>query len=148
MPLQFTFKSMESSEALEQYAKSKVEDLLEKFAPHSTQVQFTFVIENLDHIAHCHLHLDKNRDISVTASSNSMYASIDKLHDKLQQQLRKEKDKRTRHQARGVAEEVFASTPGLDEAEELEAIDADDIEKFEQVRKVLQPSDAKTAKIN
>jgi len=141
MSLQVTFKNMDSSEALEQYARQKIEDVLQKFmSAGPTNVQITFHISNLEHIAHCDLHLgSKGRNISIDATAESMYASVDKLVDKLQRQLRKEKSRlvdHKQHQSKFDRAELAEESDKLEKeaAAAAEVIDADDIVKFEKVR--------------
>ncbi|MFW7379800.1 MAG: ribosome hibernation-promoting factor, HPF/YfiA family [Oligoflexus sp.] len=140
MSLQVSFRNMESSTALDHYARQKIRDVLEKFiSADPTNIQLTFQVDNLDHVAHCDLHLGKVGNISIDASSESMYASVDKLVDKLQRQLRKEKNRLVEHQqfsskfdrANLIEEHVNNMKEKRDIAE---AIDAEDIVRIEQSR--------------
>lgn len=75
--------------------KSYVTDKLEKLERHVdgiTNVQVTLSVEKLRQIAEATLHV-YGADIHATAEDEDMYASIDKLIDKLDRQILKHKEK-------------------------------------------------------
>lgn len=139
MSLQLTFRNMESSPVIEQYARQKVNDVLRKFRTYGINTRLTFEKDNQDHIVRCDIHLGDGTDIALHAVSESMFASIDKLVDRLQRQLAKEKSRRADHnQTRSKFDRLELSS-ALEEAmtaslSEPEIIDAADIIKYEQVR--------------
>lgn len=130
MTFVFSFRNMERSVALENFAKEKLEAVIETFVLGQPNVHVTFQVDNLEHIAHCHLHLGKGRDVSLNVTTETMYASIDKLVDKLQRQLSEEKKKKLNHKkenskferAEGF-DKIMAEESSLEEA----SIDASEI---------------------
>lgn len=141
MPMQLTFKNMATSLSLERYSREKLGSLLAKFFCPEPQVHLTFHIDGLKHIAHCHLYAGKVYDISISASSESMYASIDKLIAKLQRRLHKEKSRKLeyKHWQSKFDRQLYlleVKNAALDEQEEM--IDASDIVHFEQLRKAAK----------
>jgi len=91
------FKNTEATDALKDHATQKVTNCLSKYA-HQEEVE-----------AHVVLNVEKNRQIAeVTCrtdgadfvarqESDDMYAAIDALIEPLTQQLRKHKEKMTKH---------------------------------------------------
>jgi putative sigma-54 modulation protein len=91
------FKNTEATNALKEHATDKIKNCLSKFA-HQDQLE-----------AHVVLNVEKNRQIAeVTCradgadfvarqESDDMYAAIDGLIEPLSQQLRKHKEKMTKH---------------------------------------------------
>jgi len=90
MRVNFTFRNMESSEGMKNYASDKV-SRLQKFLRVPLDAEITFSTER-------HLHCI---DVSLTADgkrfagheeSDDMYASIDLVMDKIDRQVRDAKD--------------------------------------------------------
>lgn len=131
-----SFKNMDSSPALEEYAQSKINDVLTKFLSQMPKVHLTFEIENMDHVVHCHLHTNRGHDIVVHTASPSMYASIDYMIDKLSQQLKKEKDK-LKTQMRGAASLKNLNPEPVTTESLADNVDAEDIAKYENGRRQM-----------
>lgn len=91
-----TFKNTEATDALKKYGADKIETCLRKFVHHDTEAHLVLKVEKKRQIAEVDLNADGS---SFTASevSDNMYKSIDGLVDTLSRQLRKHKEKLTRH---------------------------------------------------
>ncbi len=101
MQLNVTFRHMDSSDFLREYAREKVERV-NKYLDHAGEASVVFSLER-------HLH---HVDITITAGrfvlrghekSPDMYASIDLAMDKIQRQLTRFKERIKHHHARANA---------------------------------------------
>jgi putative sigma-54 modulation protein len=90
------FLNLDASEALKQYATEKVTHCVKKFAHQDTEAHMVLKVEKSRQIAEISMHLS-GADFIVKEESENLYASIDMLTDSLTQQLRKHKEKVTRH---------------------------------------------------
>lgn len=93
MSIQVTFKHLDSSEQLKQYAEKRLEKLL-RFCPadESLEMFVTLSVDKFRHIAEVNIK-GKNMRISALEQSDDMYASIDNVLEKLEVQVKKAADK-------------------------------------------------------
>ncbi len=98
MNISVTFKHIDSSEAIKQYAESKVSKL-EKYLNNILEAHITLGMERVDHkesgIAQIKL-LAKNLDINAEEKSADIYSAIDLLMEKVEAQIKKHKEKTRR----------------------------------------------------
>jgi len=113
MNIHVTFKQLDSSEQLKQYAVKRLEKL-SKFIPNDENVEIfvTLSIDKFRHIADVNIR-GKHLHVSALEKSDDMYASIDMVLDKLESQVKKQfeklKDKhRSARQARMVRMDVLS----------------------------------------
>ena len=134
MNFQFAFKHMESSDALQHYAESKIKEKVLKFVTKPIEAKITFSVMRHEHRAQCSLLAGDGFSLEVEHVCDDMYGSVDLMIDKLTTQLKRQKDKLKDHKfsRRPVREKNQAG-----EAYYKEAIDAGDILKYEQARKKL-----------
>ena len=98
MNISFTFKNMESSEHLKQYAAKRFEKL-SRFCSHfePVDIQVTLLVDKVRHKVEAHA-VGKNLNVSALEESDDMYASIDMVLDKVEAQIKKlaekQKDRR------------------------------------------------------
>lgn len=90
------FLNVEATEAIKQYATDKVQHCVRKFAHQDTEAHIVLKVEKMRQIAEVSMHLS-GADFIAKEESDSLYSSIDKLTDSLSQQLRKHKEKVTKH---------------------------------------------------
>ena len=91
MNIAITFRHMESTEAVKGYAKEKIAKL-QRFLRHPMKVQVVLSTEHhRDHIAEVDLHAGAEH-FHAKEINEDMYASIDKVLDKLEAQFRSSKD--------------------------------------------------------
>ena len=94
--INIAFLNVEATDAIKQYATDKVKHCVQKFAHQDTEAHIVLKVEKTRQIAEVSMHLS-GHDFIVKEESDSLYASIVKLTDSLSQQLRKHKEKVTRH---------------------------------------------------
>ena len=97
MNLAITFKQMESSDALKTYAQEKL-DRLDKMLDAPGEANLVLSVEKIRHIAEMNLVSDKLR-INAKEEAETMYSALDGLADKVQAQIKKNKEKSRRHLA-------------------------------------------------
>lgn len=131
MQVQFSFKKMESSDALSTYAKEKIIERINKFVTKPIDAHVTFSMDGPAHIAHCTLAGGDNFNVEVQHSGDDMYSSIDMMVDKLSSQLKKQKEKLKDHRSKvGLSEVSKVMAPGGEPP-----VDASDIIKLEKARR-------------
>ncbi len=91
-----TFKNTEATDSIRNYVTEKISNCLQKFVHHDTEVHVVLKVEKNRQIAECSFRTDGS-DFKGSEESTNLYASIDALVDSLSNQLRKHKDKLTRH---------------------------------------------------
>ena len=132
MQFQFSFKHMETSPALQEYAEKKVSEKIQKFVTKPIEAHMTFSVERHNHTAKCHLVGGDGFNVEVEHTCDDMYGSVDQMSTKLGTQLKKHKDKLKDH--RGV--HLGRDTHFVDgQKKDEDAMDAEDIVKFEQAKK-------------
>jgi putative sigma-54 modulation protein len=133
MQFHFTFKHMETSEALRQHAEAKIKVEVDKFVTKPIECSVTFSVDRHLHTAYCSFNADDGFSCQVEHTSPDMYASVDFMIDKLQGQLRRHKEKMKDHKHRRPSKRSSENLKGreFDGAE----IDAVDILKYEEARR-------------
>jgi ribosome hibernation promoting factor len=103
-------RHMEITDALKSYASEKVSKV-DKYLPEGTEAVVTLEVEKFRHKAEVQL---KVNGILIQAheETEEMYASIDKVMDKIGRQVRKYKEKLKGHKGRG--EEVVIPEAGFE----------------------------------
>ncbi|MBI5599319.1 MAG: ribosome-associated translation inhibitor RaiA [Deltaproteobacteria bacterium] len=101
MQVSVTFRHMDSSEALKNYAGQKSERL-GKYLVSPAEVHWVLSVEKIRHIAEATI-VAKNLSIKAKTSTQEMYSAIDMALDKLEKQVRKHKEKVKNHKAAGAA---------------------------------------------
>lgn len=90
MIINMSFKHMDSSDAIREYATEKTEKL-KKYFDGKIHVTWAFSVEKLDKIAHCHL-VGNHMDYFGESAKPTLQESIDDSLDKIEKQLRKHKE--------------------------------------------------------
>ncbi|MFM1849093.1 MAG: ribosomal subunit interface protein [Pseudomonadota bacterium] len=91
-----TFRNTDATDALKTYATDKISNCVSKFVHHDTEAHVVLKVERNRQIAEVSLHSD-GADFAGREESDNLYASIDALTDSISQQLRRHKDKLTKH---------------------------------------------------
>ena len=137
MQCHFSFKHMETSSALESYALNKITSKVERYATKSVEAWVTFSVEGHDHNVHCRVRGGDGFNCEVNAHCSDMYGSVDLVVDKIEAQLKKQKEKVKNHRSAGktVMNSTLA-TPTFDrEDSDQVPADAEDVLKLEKQRK-------------
>jgi len=94
--MNITFRNMDGSEALKSYAREKLENCLRKFVRKNTEANVVLQVEKHRQIAEITF-LTDGASFKNSEESEDMYKSIDALVNSLNNQLRRHKDKLTKH---------------------------------------------------
>lgn len=94
--LNITFRNTEPTDAIRQHAEEKITNCLKKFIHQDVEPNLVLSVEKNRHIADISFHVD-GADFSCKEESDNLYASIDILVSALSSQLRKHKEKLTKH---------------------------------------------------
>ncbi len=107
MQIDISFRHMEPSETLRDYADEKIRRVIRKHIRDDFDAQITLSVEKFRHICKIHL-VYKGIAIKCEESSNDMYQSIDLALDKLERQIHRFKGKlRTHKPSRSEAGRVL-----------------------------------------
>ncbi|MBQ1265606.1 MAG: ribosome-associated translation inhibitor RaiA [Proteobacteria bacterium] len=118
MQIDISFRHMEPSDVLRDYADEKIRRVIRKHIRDDFDAQVTLGIEKFRHIAKLHLTY-KGVSIKCEESSEDMYQSIDLALDKLERQIRRYKDKiRTRKERSGAAKTFDVAVVAVPDSEE------------------------------
>jgi len=109
MNIAITFRQLDASEAVKQYATEKV-GKLQKFLRKQISAQVKLSLDKLDHVADVHIHAGSEH-FHGSERSEDMYASIDRVIDKLDRQIRASK---------GMLQNKVRGTEGLKDREVIE----------------------------
>jgi putative sigma-54 modulation protein len=132
MQLMFSFKHMESSAPLREFAENKIREKIEKFSTKPIEAHFTFSVDNHSHHAHISIKGGDGFSFQVDASSADMYGTIDLLVDKMETQLKRKKEKLKKHKFKDNIRQI---RPSLDSEDwDSAPIDAEDLIKYERAR--------------
>jgi ribosome hibernation promoting factor len=106
MNISITFRHMDTSEAIKTYAKEKIAKL-QKFLREPMTAKVTLSLDKLRHSAETRIS-SGGAHLEARETSDDMYASIDKMIDKLERQIRGNKGAAQSRKRRG---ETVRSVP-------------------------------------
>lgn len=101
MNISTTFRQMHGSDAVREYAETKI-GKLQKFLRQNMRADITLSVEGDDHIADVHVSSGPTR-LRGSERSEDMYASIDLVVDKLERQLRSVKGLNLQRKRNGMS---------------------------------------------
>ena len=118
-----SFRHMDSSSALKEYAVGKLERVVNKYVHGKVDSQVVMSVEKFRHIANFTIVI-KNLTVKGESRSEDMYSSIDLALDKIERQLRRHKDRLRDHKPNNNKGKSFrmAVIPAID-SEELSEIE-------------------------
>lgn len=128
-----SFRHMDSSPALREYAVQKLERVVGKYVHGRTDASIVMTVEKFRHIVNFTVQI-KNLTVKGDSSSEDMYSSIDLALDKIERQLRRHKDRLRDHKpSQGRRGKSFRMSvlepPAPEEVEEVEALE-DEIDLY------------------
>lgn len=115
MEVLVTFRHVETSDALKEYAQEKVLRI-EKYISNITEVHVILAQEKRNYIAEVIVKANRAKITAKESTEDTMYASIDLVMDKIERQVKKHKDKLTSHkdQHRKARHNIYSSE-GIEE---------------------------------
>jgi putative sigma-54 modulation protein len=113
MQAQFSFRHMESSNALRSYAEERLGKISRYFSD-PLKVHCTLSVEKISHTAQFDVTLRNGLQLHASESTENMYSSIDMALAKMERQVRRYKDRITSHKphkgrAARVRQRVFSA---------------------------------------
>jgi ribosome hibernation promoting factor len=87
MDINITTDKCKLTPAIKSHLEHALAPLQKHFHPITTPIHITLRVENFQHIAEGHMHLPRHKDIMASCTTKDMYASIDLLAKKLDQQV-------------------------------------------------------------
>lgn len=124
MQIDISFRHMEPSDVLRDYADEKIRRVIRKHIRDDFDAQITLGVEKSRHIAKLHL-VYKGISVKCEESSEDMYKSIDLALDKFERQIHRYKDKIRTHKARsGAAKTLDVAVVAVPEVEAVEEVEA------------------------
>lgn len=143
MQIDISFRHMEPSDVLRDYADEKIRRVIRKHIRDDFDAQVTLGIEKFRHIAKLHLTY-KGVSIKCEESSEDMYQSIDLALDKLERQIRRYKDKiRTRKERSGAAKTLDVAVVAVPDSEEV----VEEVAEVAEAAVAAQPEESAAAKV-
>ena len=118
MQIQVTFRHVESSEAVKEYARDKV-GKLQKYLDGPLEANVTLSVEKHRHVADVNL-IASGMKIHSRETTGDLYSSIDLATDKLEKQVRRYRDK-LKDVGRRVRQE------GVEQAYTVEVLEAESL---------------------
>lgn len=106
MQVYTSFRHMDASPALKEYAEEKIRKVVRKYIRDNFDAQVTLSVEKFRHQADILLSY-KGLSIKCEGSSEDMYTSVDMAIDKLERQVRRYKDKLRRHKPNEGRDRLF-----------------------------------------
>lgn len=134
MQFQFSFQHMDTSPALQDYTEEKIREKIQKFVTKPIEAHVFFSVVRHEQRVHCSLRGGDGFNVEVEHSCNDMYGSVDHMVDKLQSQLKKQKEKLKEHKHKENVKTLPVRGPEEDDVDG-EEMDAADVLKFEQARR-------------
>jgi putative sigma-54 modulation protein len=115
-----TFRHLEPTAALKDYATEKVERTCSKYLRFPIEASVILSVGKQQHTAEINVHA-KHFDISAHETTGDLYSAIDLALDKLEAQLRRHKDRINHHKGRqgasGEAKNVAVDVFDVDEGD-------------------------------
>ncbi len=133
MQIDISFRHMEPSDTLRDYADEKIRRVIRKHIRDDFDAQITLGVEKSRHIASLHL-VYKGISVKCEESSDDMYKSIDLALDKFERQIRRYKDKiRTHKDRNGAAKVIDVAVVAVPDEEDVEdVVDVDVVAPAEE----------------
>ena len=118
MQVTVTFRHVEPTDALRDYATEKVEHAAAKYLKNAVGAHVILSVQKQEHVAEINLYASRF-DISAHEKTGDLYSAIDLTIDKVEAQLRKHKDRINHHKG-------GASAAGEPREIPVDIIEADD----------------------
>lgn len=138
MDCRFSFKQLKRSEVLIDFAQPKILAKIEKYSTKPIDAHVTFMKQGFNYEVRCTLHGGDGFNTQVDAVSSDLHNALDIMLDKLDVQLKKQKEKIKRHkypEKSNIRHLRLVPTPAelMDDWDSV-PIDAEDVIKYEKAR--------------
>lgn len=144
MQIDISFRHMEPSDTLREYADEKIRRVIRKHIRDDFDAQVTLAVEKFRHIAKLHLTY-KGISIKCEESSEDMYQSLDLALDKLERQIHRYKGKLRAHKPANLSAARTLDVAVVEIPEEDESI-SEEVADEEVAENVAVESAAKVIK--
>lgn len=115
MAIEITGRHVDVTDSMRQYAEKRLDKLLAEF-PRVDKVHVILDVQKYRHIAEIVVHARRHIRLEAKETSDSMYASIDVVVDKIEKQLRRSIDKKHEHKGESKLRDLEATQePASDE---------------------------------
>lgn len=118
MQTSVTFKKIDSSEHLKSYVSDKL-DRFDRYLDNPAEASVVLSVEKFRHIAEVNITGDRLK-INGKEETNDMYSAIDMVLDKLEKQIKKNKEKIRERRSGGKTRAKGMAPPPADESLEME----------------------------
>jgi len=108
MDIEITGRHVDVTDSMRDYAEKRLGKLEDEF-PRLDSAHVIMDIQKYMHIAEVIVHARRHIRLEAKESSESMYASIDQVVDKIEKQLRRSIDKRHEHKGHGNLRDLEAA---------------------------------------
>jgi putative sigma-54 modulation protein len=126
MEMTVTFRHLEPSDALKDYALDKV-SRIEKYLSNITEVHIILSHEKRANTAEVVVHANRAKITAKETHADNMYASIDLVADKIERQVKKHKDKITSHKEHKKALHNIFSADQLTTSQEQSIVKSESV---------------------
>lgn len=92
MQISVTFRHIDPTSALQDYATEKISKIAQKYLRKPGSAHIVLSVTKLRHTAEINLHAS-HFDVSAHETTDDLYSALDKTLDKIERQLRKHKDR-------------------------------------------------------
>lgn len=116
--MNFAFKHMDRSEALEKATAESLDSVFDKFSQSPTSINITFSVNKKFQSIHLSAHMTNGNQIELEENSEDIYGAVDGLSTKLHRKLSKIKDQQT---------QAKKNTEKYDLAEKVNKAEEDDL---------------------
>lgn len=120
MQFAVTFRHMDGTESLKQYARDRLEKI-RKYFPDPIACNVVMSSERFHHRVDVNVQLHNGFKVAGTETTEDMYSSIDLVADKIERQVRRYKDRLREHKVRALPAVDVEHSVLLDEARTGEA---------------------------
>jgi putative sigma-54 modulation protein len=141
-----SFRQMDSSPALRDYAVKKLERVVDKYVHGRVDASIVMRVEKFRHIVNFTVNI-KNLTVKGDSSSEDMYSSVDLALDKIERQLRRHKDRIRDHKpSKGDRSRPFTMSviqpPTLEQESEIDEDFAQDYADYGEAAAPVEAAEA------
>lgn len=137
MDCRFSFKQVKRSEVLIDFAQPKILTKIEKYSTKPIDAHVTFIKQGFGYVVRCTIKGGDGFNSQVEASGPDLHNTLDLMLDKLEIQLKKQKEKLKNHkhpEESNIRHLKVVQNQSPTEDWDSIPIDAEDVIKYEKIR--------------